>query len=443
MQTKWLFLGFAIPSAIAQQPSGLQHYLDQAGYKDCPDSCELVGYSARNWTSFSNLDIFLACRQKPKLFEVSLYGNTEVVRSCSSVSNEIKTEREALHVQLNVNSTTNGTLPDDSVMFAFATRCSSASTLATYQKPQIGRSGSVTSKKATRGQVLGAVRAIQSQLLHRDGACQQNETIIFAHYGRVAVGLYSGSRIQDRGGAAILVEKFVQELRFGGMGNQLALQLCQVQNRTSEFTFGIIADATSGTVGLANVRKAAESWGNATCVRGLEDVMVTDPVKLHFLTSERFASLPSSLSNATVLAPSANLTSKFQPLPQQIDNSLTLSKRANCRTTEVVAGDGCWAVAERCRISQTQLQSYNGGSSFCNSLYPGQVVCCSSGSLPDTGPQPNPDGTCADAQVVSGDSCGSLATKCGISPAKFTEYNSDKSLCSAVTTWAGSHDILL
>ncbi|KAI3545124.1 hypothetical protein CABS03_14973 [Colletotrichum abscissum] len=46
-------------------------------------------------------------------------------------------------------------------------------------------------------------------------------------------------------------------------------------------------------------------------------------------------------------------------------------------------------------------------------------------------PKVRHDGTCITRQAVSGDSCASLAAKCGISPADFTKYNSyDKSLCS-------------
>lgn len=41
---------------------------------------------------------------------------------------------------------------------------------------------------------------------------------------------------------------------------------------------------------------------------------------------------------------------------------------------------------------------------------------------------------CTTRQVVSGDSCGSLASKCGISGPKFEEYNNyDKALCSSLT----------
>ncbi len=38
-------------------------------------------------------------------------------------------------------------------------------------------------------------------------------------------------------------------------------------------------------------------------------------------------------------------------------------------------------------------------------------------------PQLQSRGECRTIRVVSGDSCGALTTKCGITPAQFTEYN--------------------
>jgi hypothetical protein len=43
-------------------------------------------------------------------------------------------------------------------------------------------------------------------------------------------------------------------------------------------------------------------------------------------------------------------------------------RRAVCRVITVEAGDGCWSLAQRCGISQTQLNGYNPVSGFCNNL---------------------------------------------------------------------------
>src|SRR6185437_5366022 len=57
------------------------------------------------------------------------------------------------------------------------------------------------------------------------------------------------------------------------------------------------------------------------------------------------------------------------------------------------SGDGCWAVANRCGISQADLEKYN-RANLCNTLVKDENVCCSSGTLPRTLPPGNTDGTC-------------------------------------------------
>lgn len=109
-----------------------------------------------------------------------------------------------------------------------------------------------------------------------------------------------------------------------------------------------------------------------------------------------------------------------------------LAARAECKTAKVIANDGCFAVAARCGISQTDLTKYNTRTNFCNTLTVGEVVCCSSGTLPSTSPPPNSDGTCQTRKIESGDSCGALASKCGITAAQFTAFNKDPTLCSTL-----------
>lgn len=105
--------------------------------------------------------------------------------------------------------------------------------------------------------------------------------------------------------------------------------------------------------------------------------------------------------------------------------------RVDCRTSIVQPGDVCWAVAKRCGISQSDLEKYN-RNNLCNTLVKGENVCCSSGSLPSTLPGGNADGTCKTRSVISGDDCGSLASKCGISAADFMKVNTKSELCSTL-----------
>ncbi|KLU90375.1 hypothetical protein MAPG_09337 [Magnaporthiopsis poae ATCC 64411] len=106
----------------------------------------------------------------------------------------------------------------------------------------------------------------------------------------------------------------------------------------------------------------------------------------------------------------------------------TLNRRADCRTEKVVGGDSCGALASRCGIGGADFMKYNSAKNFCSTLVPGQRVCCSAGTLPDIRPKPEADGTCATYRVVSGDTCASLAASNGITVKDIEAFNKG-------TTW--------
>lgn len=109
-----------------------------------------------------------------------------------------------------------------------------------------------------------------------------------------------------------------------------------------------------------------------------------------------------------------------------------LVARAECRTATVHAGDGCWAVADRCKISNNDLINYNPRPNLCRTLAADEKVCCSPGTLPSSLGPGKPDGTCETRRVERGDGCGSLASKCGISPRDFMAVNTKANLCSGL-----------
>ena len=80
-----------------------------------------------------------------------------------------------------------------------------------------------------------------------------------------------------------------------------------------------------------------------------------------------------------------------------------------CSTIQVNPGDGCDSLAARCGITEAQFTQYNSASNLCTTLVAGQYVCCSSGSLPNLAPQPNADGSCSTYFVKMGDTCSQLA----------------------------------
>jgi len=87
----------------------------------------------------------------------------------------------------------------------------------------------------------------------------------------------------------------------------------------------------------------------------------------------------------------------------------TLHARANCKTEEVHGGDSCASLASRCGISGALLSQYNPQKDLCSTLKPKQHVCCSTGTMPDFSPQPQSDGTCNTYKVQNNDGCWDLA----------------------------------
>lgn len=105
--------------------------------------------------------------------------------------------------------------------------------------------------------------------------------------------------------------------------------------------------------------------------------------------------------------------------------------QSDCTTQIVVSGDSCGSLASKCGISASEFTLYNPQPGLCSSLAPDQRVCCSPGSLPDIKPRPNNDGSCAIYIVQSNDTCSVVANKNGLTAKDLSTFN-DK------TTWGWS-----
>lgn len=174
----------------------------------------------------------------------------------------------------------------------------------------------------------------------------------------------------------------------------------------------------SSSENLPFVKDDVKTWADGRCVS------MTNINKIWMEVGLRVPSKIGS-SNSTSITGGPNT-------PAHVWGKSRLSVRATCKTTTIVANDGCDAVAKRCGISQTDLTRFNPQSNFCKTLVPGQKVCCSSGTLPDPIPPANSDGTCKTISVVSGDGCGSLASKCGLTSTDFTKLHNNSKFCSSL-----------
>ncbi|KAK3312003.1 hypothetical protein B0H66DRAFT_100717 [Apodospora peruviana] len=103
---------------------------------------------------------------------------------------------------------------------------------------------------------------------------------------------------------------------------------------------------------------------------------------------------------------------------------------SNAKT--VVSGNTCLQIADkRCTISVDKFIEYN-PQLVCDNLKIGEPFCCNEGRVPLPGPPPNADGTCKTGTVVNGDSCESLASKCGIGGDYITQFNPKAGFCSGL-----------
>ena len=112
-----------------------------------------------------------------------------------------------------------------------------------------------------------------------------------------------------------------------------------------------------------------------------------------------------------------------------------LEARATCTTVTVVSGDGCGSLAKKCGISAANFTKYNPKANLCSTLMIDQRVCCTAGDLPDIRPKPNKDGTCAKYTVQEGDWCGKIASANGISTDDIEKFNDSN------PDWQGCADL--
>ncbi|KAJ9318482.1 CAZyme family GH18 [Paecilomyces variotii] len=135
-----------------------------------------------------------------------------------------------------------------------------------------------------------------------------------------------------------------------------------------------------------------------------------------------------TLSVPSLVGNSTTTTTTTNSTVRATLNKRALNERAECSTIQVVSGDSCASLAAKCGISASDFDKYNPSSTLCSTLVVGQHVCCSAGTLPDYRPQPNANGTCASHYVEPGESCASLAAANDLTNAEIESFNTD--------TWA-------
>ncbi|KAK2024007.1 family 18 glycosyl hydrolase [Colletotrichum zoysiae] len=388
-------------SAVQAQP------LD--AFKPCPVSCSTAGDGP--WFLFPDASHLTSCNETMLLsIAVQAAGENEnndaptVVRACTADYDTSKSMRAAF-------------VPDSTK----ASLCVTANKVL-EQGPIYMHQPSHGSEFLV-GHLMSAGSQVKSHLASRVPSCTNN-AMAFGYSQSAVIGLFAGAEVHQYGVTADVLDKFLQYAQGKSTSGTTVVQLCGADGRGADYSIGIVAGSAKN---LDFVQQAVETWAAGKCVSQADagenwmtvTLRVPAPVDgLHF--TKNFT------ANGTAGA--------HQSTSRDINVSAGISRllpRADCKFTTVQANEGCYAVAERCGISQTQLEDLN-RDNLCDSLIRDERVCCTSGNLPSTLPPANPDGTCQTRQAVLGDDCGSLANKCGISGDDFTKANPKKGFCSDI-----------
>jgi hypothetical protein len=280
--------------------------------------------------------------------------------------------------------------------------------------------GAQSDESFSAGHLLAAGRQVSYHLATKKPSCTNN-VLSFGYSQSALIGLYAGAEVHQHGISTEMLSKFLQHVEDQSVSKTTILQVCEVDGVGADYGVGIVAGSTKD---FALVQETMRTWADGRCVPDATDQEDWMTVTLRVPKIE-------TRSNSTDVAAFGDDSSPAR-LSSRSARLSVLEPRAECRYIKVISGDGCWALADRCKISQADLTKYNTRSNFCNTLVVGEPVCCSSGTLPETIPAGNSDGTCKRREVISGDDCPSLASKCGLTPNDFMKVNTKTNLCSTL-----------
>ncbi|KAJ5653293.1 hypothetical protein N7490_000296 [Penicillium lividum] len=193
----------------------------------------------------------------------------------------------------------------------------------------------------------------------------------------------------------------------------------------SNHTIGVTL-STSGDI--STVQDHVLSWRNGECVSGAaKNISASGD-----LWSYQSAS-SSSHSNST-LSVRSPVRSRVQHASRDLQShtsthhqshTSTHHRRSTCDYVTVVSGDSCSTLVTECGITSTEFYEYNTASDLCSTLAVGQTVCCSSGDEPDLSPSAYDNGTCYTYYVQASDNCYDLASNYYLTTAEINSYNND------------------
>ncbi|KAF2168013.1 glycoside hydrolase family 18 protein [Zasmidium cellare ATCC 36951] len=379
------------------------------GYRDrdvCPARCITSGPSPGNWSLYHNFEQIESCGQTI-FYDFTLVDDVDDpdslhrIYACTSTGQDWE----------NVAPNTTAAAPPVSTK--------TANYQIGYWPNELGASVAIDARTV--------VSQMRQYLKNGFGRGRPNApTILLAGAGTGSVGLYIGQGLQIENIESTALKDLEDVLIASSLNSttSLAMQYCQnstvgnsttghstAGSLTADHIFGLIA---TGNSTFSTVQNTLWSWANATCL-DLPEVSYNYSAPIIFTTPTYGSTNGTGNSTSTSNSTSSSLGAGLSP-------------RAQCSTVQVVSGDSCASLTQKCGISGADFTKYNPGSNFCSTLQPYQHVCCSAGTLPDFAPQPNSDGSCATYTIVANDNCDNLAAEYSLTVDDINTFNQD--------TWA-------
>ncbi|KAG9497548.1 hypothetical protein J7337_010409 [Fusarium musae] len=184
--------------------------------------------------------------------------------------------------------------------------------------------------------VSASIEKIQARALSIDTSSDQGN-IFFSYLNGTVVGIYTGALVDVDSTISALSVAASSSLELTEASRNI-IQVCG-GNRTSDYTIGLVSSSDGN---LVFVQRAVKSWAKASCaaISGASGTKDID----HLDITTRLLGYPSS-------------------------------------------------------HSKRHSHPHSSNKKLCSTLMEGQVVCCSSGSLPDIRPKPKANGECATHDV--------------------------------------------
>ncbi|KAJ6149090.1 Killer toxin subunits alpha/beta 6 [Penicillium samsonianum] len=415
-------------SAASGLASGLSQFQRlELNKNPCPGACDPSGNTTK-WFTYHSVDEFAACNE-PILLNLNLYTPVDddsthtIIRACTlgNAHSKVNFLAASGYVAPDALGATNfgPSSPqrrDDSgsaASLAYGGRPAAKSNATAYLTKW--KTSDPLSSKATEDVILAA-QALQRNL-KQETAIHGKKKIIFTYLHGTLIGLYSGSQVDLMQTSASMLDQFITALEgqdSNSAPSRKTLEICG-GHCTASHIFGVVADAGGD---FRAVQSIVKSWNDGELLSAKSEVETESVAKSSLWT---FAS-----NNAT------------QHQHRRRSHVRHLNPRAECRSIRVEGKDTCTSLATRCGIGGTAFENFNKGTLNCRSpLQPGQPVCCSSGTLPDVMPDPNPDGSCAFHEVQEDEYCQSIAASYGLTTDDLFDLN------KKTWAWDGCGNLLL